>query len=34
MFWVVSFVPVTVAGVIAMWREGLSFSELNSSSTE
>jgi len=27
MFWVVSFVPVTVVGMIAMWREGLSFRE-------
>ena len=28
MFWVVSFVPVTVVGMIAMWREGLSFGEI------
>jgi len=28
-FWVVSFVPVTVVGMIAMWREGLSFSEFS-----
>ena len=28
MFWVVSFVPVTVVGMIAMWREGLSFGQI------
>lgn len=27
-FWAVSFVPVTVVGVIAMWREGLDWSTL------
>ena len=27
-FWVVSFVPVTVVGMMAMWREGLSFTDV------
>jgi hypothetical protein len=27
-FWSVSFVPVTVVGLIAMWREGLTMREI------
>jgi len=27
-FWMVSFVPVTVVGMAVMWREGLSFSDM------
>jgi len=28
MFWAVSFLPVTVVGLLAMWREGLSLTSL------
>ena len=27
-FWAVSFVPVTVVGLVAMWREGLGMKDL------
>ena len=33
-FWSVSFVPVTVVGLIAMWREGLSVREVRRATEE
>ncbi len=33
-FWAVSFVPVTLVGVIAMWREGLDWSTLRAGAAE
>ena len=33
-FWAVSFVPVTLIGLLAMWREGLTVSRLAARDTE
>jgi uncharacterized protein (TIRG00374 family) len=34
MFWGVSFVPVTLVGMIAMWREGLSMSDMKATAPQ